>query len=131
MLETPKMKIVKLNDEHVKKFTPSLDNFMNKYLMETMNSIEEAEKEIIKKVAEEEGLSFKCAKYFIYKHFNFITKTEYPNGIRGSPKLYLTLEPKPVEQLLEEMDDSDLIFTECDKELIENTRILNEDLEKL
>ena len=130
MLETPNEKINNLRIEFVKQNYPEIHNEnMMQEAMETFykkfpEALDKAMNKFIKQFAEEEGLSFKCAKYYVEKHFKFNIELTYPNGIQGNPELILVPRFKTVEELLYEFDnilsyEKGLEF-ECEKEILEN-----------
>jgi len=127
MLETPRMKIVKMNDEHIGHvgISPhSIQELYSEFLKKMESAFEKAEEEIIREFAESEDLSLKCARYFINKSFKFEPEVIYPDGPMGTPSFALTLVPKSPEELLYDFDTLPMTdeLNECERELLEKHR---------
>ena len=122
MLKTSMRKLVELNYKNMQT-NPKLNlkDFYNEFWEKSVESFVKAEKQIILDVAKQENLSYKCAEYYTNKYFNFKIHLEEPTGLFGEPKFYLVLEPKSVEELLENVDETDLDLTDCDKELLDQS----------
>ena len=119
MLETPLIKVVKLDYSDMISSPSMIQDFYNEFMEKTVEACMEVENKIIKEFAEEEGLSLKCAEFFIRKHFRFRLEVIHPNSMIGTPKLQMIFEPKPVEELLNNDDVDTLLAKECERELIE------------
>ena len=115
---------IKLNFENMESTPSMLQGFYGEFIEKFHESVMEAENKIIQKFAEEEGLSLKCADYFIRKRFYFRIETITPKSIRGIPKFNLVLEPKSVEEILNEMDVESELDNECEKELIKGRGVI-------
>lgn len=109
---------IKLNFENMESSPSMLQDFYDEFIEKFHESVMEAENKIIQKFAEEEGLSLKCADYFIRKGFYFRIETITPKSMIGTPKFNLVLEPKSVEEILADMDVESDLDNECEKELI-------------
>lgn len=118
MLETPRMKLVKLNYEHMNTNPGMLQEFYNEFLEKTAKAIVETENKFIQEFAEEECLSLECAEYLIHKHYRFHIETITPDSMMGTPKLNLVLKPKPIEEILNDNDIDTSRDKECEKELL-------------
>lgn len=118
MLETPRMKLVKLNYEHMENHSGMLQDFHQEFLEKTAEACMEAENKIIQEFAEEEGLSLKCAEFFIRKNFRFRIEVITSNSMVGTPKFYLVLESKSVEEILTDVDTLYSVDNGCEKELL-------------
>ena len=137
MLERPRMKLVKLNYDDMISPPSMLQDFYDEFLKKTLTAIVETENKIIREFAEEEGLSLNCAEYLIRKHFRFRVETISPKSMVGTPRFNMVLEPKPVEEILNDDVDTRDILTECEKEIKKNdgelkkalTRIANMELD--
>lgn len=121
MLETPRMKRVKMNMEHMEN-NPDIRGFFNfdEFLKKMESAFVKAEDEIIREFAEQEDLSLKCAKYFINKTFKFQPELIYPDGPLETPTVKVSLVPKTPEEILMDVDTlptTDL--NECERELLE------------
>ena len=121
MLETPRMKLVKMNMEHMETDSNFMQDFYDKFMEKMLQSFVKAEEEIIREFAEKEDLSLKCAKYFINKSFNFKPEVTYPDGPMATPSIVLTLVPKTPEEILYDVDTLPMTdeLNECERELLE------------
>ena len=121
MLETPRMKIVKMNMEHIETDSNFMQDFYDKFMEKMLQSFAKAEEEIIREFAENENLSLKCAKYFINKSFNFKPEIVYPDSPFDTPTVALTLVPKSPEEILHDIDTLPMTheLNECERELLE------------
>lgn len=121
MLETPRMKLVKMNMEHIETDSNFMQDFYDKFMEKMLQSFMKAEEEIIRKFAEQEDLSLKCAKYFINKSFNFKPEIVYPDSPLDTPTVTLTLVPKSPEEILHDIDTLPMTheLNECERELLE------------
>lgn len=119
MLETPRMKLVKLNYNDMISPPSMLQDFYDEFVEKTAKQFMEAENKIIEEFAEEEGLSLKCAEYLIRKHFRFRVETINPDSMVGTPRFNMVLEPKPFEEILNDDDiGTSSRDKECEKELL-------------
>ena len=121
MLETPRMKLVKMNMEHIETESNFMQDFHDKFMEKMLQSFADAEEEIIQKFAENEDLSLKCAKYFINKSFKFKPEIIYPDNPFDTPTVAITLVPKTPEEILHDIDTLPTTdeLNECEKELLE------------
>jgi len=124
MLETPRMKIVKMNDEHINFDSNFMQDFYDDFMKKMLQGFVKAEEEIIREFAESEDLSLKCAKYFINKSFKFKSEIIYPDSPLDTPTVALTLVPKSVEEILYDIDTLPMTdeLNECERELLEKHR---------
>lgn len=89
-----------------------------------MEEIQKSKDRIIKDFAEEQGLSLKCAEYYLNRHFKFTVETENTFNLHENPKAYMTLQPKSPEEILGDIDTlptTDML-TDCDRELLKNEK---------
>ena len=121
MLETPRMKLVKMNMEHIETDSNFMQDFYDKFMEKMLQGFVKAEEEIIREFAESEDLSLKCAKYFINKRFNFKPEIVYPDNPLDTPTVALTLVPKSPEEILHDIDTLPMTseLNECERELLE------------
>ena len=122
MLETPRMKLVKMNMEHIKNIPrTTMQDFFDEFLKKMESAFAKAEEEIIREFAENENLSLKCAEYFINKSFNFKPEVTYPDGPMATPSIVLTLVPKTPEEILYDIDNLPTTdeLNEFERELLE------------
>lgn len=117
MLETPRMKLVKRNEEYLNEITSlCLQDFFDDFIEKTSEELKKAEDKLIRNFAEEYDLSLKCARYYIKKNFNLRIMHEYPDGV---PVLSVVLEPKSPEEILYDWDTLP-VSNECEEELLRN-----------
>ena len=123
MLETPMLKMVKIREKCMNMETSSnfIQDFYDEFMKKTLTAFVDAEEEIIREFAEKEDLSLKCAKYFINKNFNFKPEVVYPDGPMSTPSFALTLVPKSVEEILDDIDTlpETNVLNECEREFLE------------
>lgn len=120
MLETPRMKIVRINSEHIESMQKlNLNDIFNDFLERFPNAVSEAKDKIIKEFAEEYDLSLKCARYFINKSFKFQIQITEPKELHETPKMNGGLMPKSVEEILQGFDLAPAELNDCDRELLE------------
>lgn len=121
MLETPQMKLVKMNAEHINFDSNFMQDFYDDFMKKMLQGFVKAEYEIIREFAEREDLSLKCAKYFINKRFNFKPEIVYPDSPLDTPTVALTLVPKSPEEILYDLDTLPMTheLNECERELLE------------
>lgn len=131
MLETPNEKINNLTVKFIKQNYPEIDNenmmqeAFDKFIASFNNAYEKAIEKFIQQVADDEGLSFKCAEYYVNKTFNFnvelvVPKNPRTHELRDNPELVLVPRPKTPEELLHdiEIDSYHPLKKECEKELL-------------
>lgn len=120
MLETPRMKIVRINSEHIESMQKlNLNDIFNDFLKRFPNAVSEAKDKIIKEFAEEYDLSLKCARYFINESFKFQIQITEPKELHETPKMNVVLMPKSVEETLQGFDLASAELNDCDRELLE------------
>ena len=105
-----------------------MNNFSQRFQKMVSDTMIIAEENLLKQVADEMGVSEKCAQYYISKHFNleigFKPGFDYGDIYNSSnPVICFTLKPKSVEEILaqidEDNDDEDELELECLRELMD------------
>lgn len=91
------------------------DNFLSKYFEALMNNYLEAKQKLIQHYADEIGIDFRCAKYLIDRQFDYVVE----QNPEDAKLFYLTIQPKPVEEILNQEHEFD---NECERQLLEVTR---------
>ena len=107
MLETPNMKLVKLNEDHVKKHFGMNSLFKQKDIIKIMNSYTEAYMKLAHNISEEMNISIESAIYYIKKYLDVDIIIEKDNA-------YIKSSFKPVGELLdyEPASEYDLMMEE-------------------
>ena len=136
MLETPNEKISNLTVKFMKQNFPEVEEntfmqeAMDKFIVSFNNAYEKALDKFVKQVAEDEGLSYKCAKYYAEKTFKFeielvVPKNPRTHELRDNPELVLVPRFKTPEELIYEMDNvtsyKSPLEIECEKELLRSS----------
>ena len=120
MLETPRMKLVKINADFIKDIPElNMNDIFKDFIARFPDAVEEAKDKIIEDFAEEENLSLKCARYFINRHFKFEVHVDNSTGLHETPIMSVVLLPKSLEEILRGIDDEPDRINECERELLE------------
>lgn len=133
MLETPNEKINNLTVKFIKQNYPEVHNesmmqeAMDKFIVSFNNAYKRALDTLIKQVMDEEGISRKCAEYYIGRTFKLdielvVPKNPRTHELRANPKLVLVPRFKTPEEILYEMEtatsDNPLLDADCERELL-------------
>lgn len=104
-----------------------MNNFSQRFQKMGSDTMIIAEENLLKQVADEIGVSEKCAQYYISKHFNLEIGlkpgVDYDDILNSPhPVVCFTLKPKSVEVILaqidEDTDDEDELELECLREIV-------------
>ena len=128
MLKTPNEKVNELTVKFIKKDYPEINTenmmqeAMDRFIVSFSNAYDKAVKKFIKQVADDEGLSFKCAEYYVNKMMNFDIELvpEHPRLDDMNIELVLIPRFKTPEELLNdiEIESYHPLKNECEKELL-------------
>ena len=133
MLETPNEKVNELTVKFMKQNFPDvqesmfMQEAMDKFIVSFNGAYERALDKLIRQVMDEEGLSRKCAEYWINRTFKLevelvVPKNPRTHELRDNPELVLVPRFKTPEEILYEMDNvssyESPLEVECEKELL-------------